>query len=302
MAEQIFTAKTLVRLFNNECDLMPFNALKSLIHKVLKQQKVDLSNENQEINAVTCLNALRQYFQNKSLQKEFISQDTYELAEETYETFINKSKKIPTRNNWHDFFNGMIWLQFPKTKEYFNQQHALEINNLQAQNFDADTLNRRKTKTRSAVRDRLTHFDECGLVLFTDQTWLEGALDKHDWQQIFVKNKAYWHANIQPKIFGHALWEMLLNPFIGLTAKTTVVCISSKKLQKLNQTSMDTTSRNIPTNLDELLLTHLTSKNLVLQRRPWKPMPLLGIPGWSKTQQNEAFYSNTAYFMPKINK
>ncbi|MDT0593930.1 DUF3025 domain-containing protein [Glaciecola petra] len=297
MAGQTFNTKTLMHFFDNECKTCPFNALESVLSNKLKRQIINYAEENQEISADICINLLRQDLINETPHNEFIAQDVFEYANESYEAYIYKYKKIPTRNNWHDFFNGMIWLQFPKTKQYFNQQHVTEIKSSQTNALNGQ--NRSNSKNRSAIRDRLTHFDECGLVLFTDQTWLENALDNHDWQQIFVKNKALWHSHIIPVVLGHALWEMLLNPFIGLTAKATVVSVSSETLTTLIQDNQQVGDKQRLLNVDEMLLTHLIDKKLIFKRKPWKPLPLLGIPGWSKNQQNEAFYANTDYFMPK---
>src|SRR5512138_3574993 len=32
---------------------------------------------------------------------------------EAYETFIARTASVPTRDNGHDFFNGLVWLRWP---------------------------------------------------------------------------------------------------------------------------------------------------------------------------------------------
>lgn len=300
MAYQEFTLENLAILLNQECDRMPFSTLKPWLN-CLVNKNTSQSEPLKQASVVECLSALQQQLPYREMQNEFISQETFEKAQTSYESFIFEQAQVPTRNNWHDFFNGLIWLQFPRTKRYFNEQHTLDIQRLDVETQDTSPLHK-KAKGRSAVRDRLTHFDECGLVLFTDQVWLENALDAHEWQQIFVNKALYWDSNIVPLVFGHALWEMLLNPFIGLTAKATVVCLPSATLKQINQLKKKSSDEKLIQMFDELLLSHLTKNKLIFQTKPWKPLPLLGIPSWSNKPQNDAFYANKSYFMPKSKK
>ena len=45
-----------------------------------------------------------------------------------YETIISEDGVVPTREqSWHDLFNALIWLQFPKTKSLLNELHISDI-------------------------------------------------------------------------------------------------------------------------------------------------------------------------------
>lgn len=200
-----------------------------------------------------------------------------------YEAFIYQQKSVPTRSNWHDFYNGLIWLQFPKTKAYFNAQHQQQI-----QMFGR--------KNRTAIRDRLTHFDECGLLIITNQSGLKEEMLAHNWHKVFVERRSQWHHQIKPVIFGHALWEMLMQPFIGLTAKVTIIeC--DKLLNDID--NYQCVPSPASAEIDQHILEHLQSTHLIEQAKPWMPLPLLGVPNWSHVPQTSAFYANTAYFMPR---
>ena len=48
-------------------------------------------------------------------------------AGEAYESYIFNSKQCPTREGLHDFFNGLMWLRFPRTKARLNQLHAAQL-------------------------------------------------------------------------------------------------------------------------------------------------------------------------------
>jgi hypothetical protein len=128
---------------------------------------------------------------------------------EAYEAFIYRTQTVPTRNNAHDFFNGLCWIRFAKTKRQLNRLQALAI---QQQGVQAQ---------RGPLRDALTLFDENAALLCAPQA-LWDALQTQDWQSLFVTHRALWK-NAQLNVFGHALLEKLLNPYKGITAH--VLCL-----------------------------------------------------------------------------
>ena len=48
-------------------------------------------------------------------------------AGEPYERFIFETGSVPTRDNLHDFFNGLVWLRCPRAKRRLNALQAAEI-------------------------------------------------------------------------------------------------------------------------------------------------------------------------------
>lgn len=219
---------------------------------------------------------------------DFVDQSLYEGDGRYYEQIIFESKQVPTRANWHDFFNGLIWLQFPNTKGYFNASHIEQITACS------------NVKKRTPVRDRLTHFDECGLVLFTTSDELQELIQEHQWQALFCEKRSRWDAQIVPVIFGHALWEMLLTPFIGLTAKVLVIKVSASDITMFKCANQKCALMSVLyAKYDALLLDHIKQNSILHKPKPWLPLPLLGIPGWATFAQTDAFYKNTDYFMPK---
>ncbi|MEO5606974.1 MAG: DUF3025 domain-containing protein, partial [Polaromonas sp.] len=70
-----------------------------------------------------------------------------------YEQFIFERGRVPTRDNLHDFFNGLCWMRFPETKQRLNQLQAAEIAAAGV------------TPLRGPVRDALTLFDENAALL-----------------------------------------------------------------------------------------------------------------------------------------
>ncbi|QJR79884.1 DUF3025 domain-containing protein [Alteromonas pelagimontana] len=201
-----------------------------------------------------------------------------------YEEIIAATGRVPTREKcWHDLFNALIWIQFPQTKLLLNRLHMADI-----QEFGLHP--------RTARRNRLTHFDECGVVLAVPQqhlaiaNWLLSQLATHQWETVFLDYREKWGTAILPFIFGHANLEMMLTPFDGLTGKWVAVKVANDfatlpvEIQRLR--------------LDEALLKRVGQLDNFLLPHILRPLPLLGVPGWHDAQ-TPCYYKNKDYFRPQ---
>lgn len=188
-----------------------------------------------------------------------------------YEQFIFDTQTVPTRDNLHDFFNGLVWLRFPKTK--------MRLNELQAAAIQASGG---VGQHRGSLRDALTLFDEnAAFVVERGATSpLLEAIRRKAWRDIFVMQRAAWK-DTQVIIFGHALLEKLVTPRKAMTAH--VFC-PPKALQVLDDAA-------IATWLDP---EHLATK-------PFAPLPVLGIPGWYAENEDALFYDDVQVFRPHQN-
>ncbi|WP_462180006.1 DUF3025 domain-containing protein [Pseudoalteromonas gelatinilytica] len=206
------------------------------------------------------------------------------FADETryYEQIIFETGQVPTRQqNWHNLFGGFIWCLFPKTKALINHQHIEEIK-------------LHGLKERSKHRNALTLFDECGVVLaITEQSWQQQLRD-HQWQQAFVEQREQWGKSIRPFMFGHANYEMLTQPYIGLTGKALFVIVPNDIFCK------DLSEQYAY--LDQRLYEMIKVDDCLRDNKNLSPLPLLGVPGWWTDNENPEFYSNTDYFRPKRRK
>ncbi|MEJ6024202.1 DUF3025 domain-containing protein [Ramlibacter sp. PS4R-6] len=169
---------------------------------------------------------------------------------EPYEAFVFRTRSIPTRDNAHDFFNGLAWLRFPQLKQRLNEVQAGEI--------ARDGVGGR----RGPVRDAVTLLDENGAFLEAPDA-LRDALVARDWRRLFVDLRPLW-AQAQVTVFGHALLEKLLAPRKDLTAHVWLG-------------PADVTREALAT-------------------KPFAPLPLMGIPGWSPENQNFSFYDDSLVF------
>jgi hypothetical protein len=210
---------------------------------------------------------------------DFVCQNDLEETSAYYEQIIFQQKMIPTRpQSWHDLFNALIWIQFPQTKLLLNKLHIEDIEQF-------------GLSPRTSRRNHMTHFDECGVVLACSDPQLLELLAEHQWQRVFIEHREKWGKDIHAHIFGHANYEMLLNPFIGLTGKWLAVEVDDN-FSQLNSVQKQA-------QLDQLLCRKMSEESVFSQTKPLLPLPLLGIPGWWEGNNNPEFYANTNYFRKK---
>ncbi|MBE0359266.1 MULTISPECIES: DUF3025 domain-containing protein [Pseudoalteromonas] len=221
------------------------------------------------------LNAINE----NNLPIRFIDDAKIDFGDRYYEQVIFETGEVPTRTeNWHDLFGGFIWCLFPKTKALINQRHVQDI---------AEYGLQQRTKHRNA----LTLFDECGVVLaISENKWKQWLCD-HQWKTAFVEHKNEWGKTIQPFMFGHANYEMLTKPYIGLTGKALFVFVPDEIFCKDLAAQYQY--------LDQALYEMIKIDNCLADNKQLSPLPLLGVPGWHDENTDEAFYNNTDYFRPK---
>ena len=186
---------------------------------------------------------------------------------QAYEQFIFASGTVPTRDNLHDFFNGLCWLRFPLTKKKLNQLQAAEIAAAGV------------APLRGPVRDALTVFDENAAFLSAPSP-LWDALAGRDWQRLFVDLRPLWQ-QAQLVLFGHALLEKLVYPRKPITAHIYRA-----------QPAMNSIA-----DLDAWVAADLSADKLAA--KPFLPLPVLGVPGWWPENDNFSFYDDSFVFRPR---
>jgi hypothetical protein len=122
-------------------------------------------------------------------------------AGRAYEAHIHASGEVPTRDNAHDFFNGLMWLHHGPLKCQMNAAQAADLAREQPKAYPG---------RRGSVRDALTLMDENG-ALWSGPDVLWQALEARQWVRAFVHLRGLW-AQTQFCIVGHAALEKLLLP------------------------------------------------------------------------------------------
>lgn len=178
---------------------------------------------------------------------------------EPYESFIARTACVPTRDNLHDLFNGLMWLSYPKTKQRLNAIHAQEI-----------TARGSAAGARGRLRDALTLFDENAAIMQAPSALVEALRSRH-WKALFIDHRVEW-PSARLALFGHALLEKLMQPRKGITAHVWLV--------------EDLT--------DDAIASSLVPARLAA--KVFLPLPVLGVPGWWPDNEDPAFYDDADVF------
>lgn len=199
--------------------------------------------------------------------------DPSAAGESAYEAHIWATGGVPTRTGepggWHDLFNALAWLTFPRTKA--------RLNRLQARSIDALGVGDR----RGTLRDAATLFDENAALLVTDDPDIVRALRGFDWPALLVRGRARFEANARVLVFGHALLDKLRAPYKAVCAHAWVVAAPPRCAED-------------PDALDAMLAASLDAPSL--RSAAFSPLPVLGIPGWWAANEAPSFYEDPAVF------
>ena len=196
----------------------------------------------------------------------FVSQSKLP-AHEAYEAYIYRTREVPTRDGLHDFFNGLCWLKFPKTK--------VRLNQLQAQQITRSGVH----SVRGPTRDGITVFDENAAFLQApDALWQ--ALEDKNWRRLFIDLRPLW-AQSHLVLFGHALLEKLVQPRKGITAHVYRVSAEEQTVQ----------------GMDEWMAAEVNDEKLA--SKPFAHLPILGVPGWWADNETHGFYDDAFVFRSK---
>ncbi len=196
-----------------------------------------------------------------------------------YETTISRSGAVPTRPlNWHDAFNALVWCTFPATKAALNAGHDAQIAAGEA-------------RARGRVRDALTLFDECGvLVLSSDAEWLD-LLRGHAWREALFDTRARDEGRREIIVFGHASLDALRHPFPGLCAKALY--------RQVSPAWFEHTAGARWREADAWMARWLTARGGAFHPRDLAPLPLLGWPGVVPENAAGAYYQDVSQFRPR---
>jgi len=192
--------------------------------------------------------------------------------------------EVETRpGNWHDCFNALVWLTFPQSKAVLNLRHH---HALAGQRRDGQT-----SSGRGPLRDALTQFDECGVVLASPDIELWQGICAHRWQEVFWTQRARVEQHLKVFVFGHGSFDLLRHPHIGLCGKATFFHIDDEWLTRPATAQLADVDARVARRLGSELSIHASP-------RDFQALPLLGIPGAAQENSAPAYYQNTKQFRP----
>lgn len=187
----------------------------------------------------------------------------------SYEAWIAQTGKVPTRDNLHDRYNALIWLNFPVTKARLNAIQASEIERLGM------------GSARGPVRDAATLWDENLVIIVghSDIDTLQTALDSRDWFGLFWHQRSRWYRDWYVVPFGHALLEKLAAPYKAITGHTIIVSANSLNIALLDL--------QLSCRIEPQMSTAI-----------FRPLPVMGLPNWDAANRVATFYDDPKVFRP----
>jgi hypothetical protein len=199
--------------------------------------------------------------------------------EAQYEIRIYREGAVPTRaDSWHDLFNALAWIAFPRTKAAINRLHHDEM------------TRRRGHPQRGTARDVLTLFDEGGVIVACADPALARLLTDFRFKELFWTRRADAVASMRFRVFGHAIHEKALAPYKGVTAKTLIVEATPAEVALPDEA--------LNALLDERAAAYFARPDALASTRALHPLPILGIPGWTSANEQAAFYDDAEVFRP----
>lgn len=199
-----------------------------------------------------------------------------------YEVRIAQAGEVQTRaGSWHDLFNALQWIAFPKSKARINAQHAAML----------EEGGEAEGRHRSAPRDALTLFDEGGVIVASSAPELLRLVSDFAWKALFWERRGDVLAKMRFIPFGHGLHEQALSPYIGMVAKTVFVPVSDFFFTLSADSQRE--------EADRMVAAHFESRMRFASAKALAPLPVLGVPGWHGDTQDEAFYDIASYFRSK---
>lgn len=198
-----------------------------------------------------------------------------------YEAHIHATGEVPTRaDDWHDFFNALAWCVWPQAKAACNARHLEVLRQREAAGLGG----------RGPQRDVLTQFDECGVLVVSCDPQIPALLAAHEWLEVFWTRRARLMATTRFLVFGHASWDQLRAPFIGLCAKALCRVVSPDWFGQ--------SAAWCQADADAWLARRLADAQCPLGREHLSPLPLLGIPGVTPESEAADYYTDTRQFRP----
>ena len=200
-----------------------------------------------------------------------------------YELHINETGEVETRaSSWHDLFNALVWIAFPRAKAAINAQHAAIL----------EEGGEAEARRRSPERDALTLFDEGGVIVASCSPELLRLIVDFEWKELFWRRRAELERSVRFFAFGHALYEKALDPYIGIVAKTVFVPVTDLFFMSAAESQVAA--------VDELIAGHFSRRARFVSPKAMAPMPVMGVPGWHPQTGDESFYDDPQHFRGKI--
>jgi hypothetical protein len=199
-------------------------------------------------------------------------------AGESYEQRLYARGELEFRErNWHDLFNALVWLTFPRAKAALNARHHA-------------ALPAGRAGGRGAVRDALTLFDESGVIVVSADAELLNMIRGFRWKPLFWERRAAVVAGMDFLLFGHALCEKALAPYKGITGRGLLL--------EVDRDFLELPPAERLTQVDSRVALWIADPQALRHTHELAPLPVLGVPGWCADNEWSAYYEDREHFRP----
>jgi len=199
----------------------------------------------------------------------------------SYEERVYRHGELQIRpENWHDLLNFLVWFAFPRAKAALNARHYAAYR----RRVSAGAGN------RGPIEDALTLFDEGGVIIAAVSDELLAHLHAYEWKALFWNRRREVVESMRFWLFGHALYEKALRPFVGITGRGICFGIGENFLRAPLADQLS--------ELDGRLADHIGAPDRLTATRDLAVVPILGVPGWCAENEAESYYDNAGYFRP----
>jgi hypothetical protein len=137
------------------------------------------------------------------------------------------------------------------------------------------------------MRDALTVFDESGAIVASADADLLSDLEAFSWKRLFWERRSRVRAAMRVYLFGHALFEKALSPYVGMTAHALLLPVPQ-----------DLILASPPQQLGEIDARAALQVEAMTTPQAFSPLPLLGVPGWWAENAAATFYDDAQHFRP----
>ena len=201
--------------------------------------------------------------------------------EERYEARIHLKGEMAFRErNWHDLLNVLAWLTFPRSKAALNARHYRALEGQRA----------RGALNRGPAQDALTLYDEGGVIVASCDDQLLNMIRTFSWKELFWRSRDRIRSRMRFVLFGHALYEKALRPFIGVTGRGVLLRTEPGLFGEPLAAQLAA--------LDERVAAHISDPGCFNATRDLAVVPVLGVPSWCPENERESYYDDLDYFRP----
>ena len=143
-------------------------------------------------------------------------------------------------------------------------------------------LNGNKNRPRNI--DLTTLLDESGIIILTKNSYLASLIRQKKWKTVFWDNRDIVKKSFRFFLFGHSLFEKIMNKYIGTAARALIFFNENLTLDKITISDVD-----------QILSDCIDQDSFFKNLEKTVSIPLFAIPEWSNLNEKKNFIKENEY-------